>query len=256
MTQSEKININVDIQGIETLYAYIEKRSGISLQKSKILVQNHIIALCQKYNIPSFEVLLEKVEHDFTLWKELIDASTIHETYFCREKEQLKEALQMYKHREPLSILSAPSSSGEEAYSIAILALELGIKNFKIVGIDISETIIQKAKKSSYSKKSVHLLNEELLEKYFIKEHDKYFVKDMLIKYVDFIQYNLFEDEIYKIGKFDLIFSRNMFIYFNDTKKIEAYKRLEKLKKDNHSSIYLGHADTSSKLSKYIRSQS
>ena len=220
-----------------------------------MLVKNHIIALCERYNITSFVTLLEKVKKDKELFTELVDAITIHETYFFREKEQIVEALEQYKNDTPLSILSAPSSSGEEAYSIAILALEMGIKNFHVTGIDISSAIIEKANRALYSQRSVNFLNAELLEKYFIKISDRYSVKESLKEYMSFKQINLFEDNIYQLGKFDIIFSRNMFIYFKDEKKIEAYKRLESLKKDENSSIYLGHADISSKLSQYIRSK-
>ncbi len=254
--QLKEKSIVVDTQGIETLYAYIEQNSGISLKKSKILVQNYIVSLCEQNRISSFKELLVKIKKDEALFKALIDSVVIHETYFFREKEQLEKALKNYKGKESLSILSAACSSGEEAYSIAILALEMGIKNFKIIGIDISANIIQKAKESSYGKRSINFLPKVLLEKYFTKDRNRYIVKKELNRYVEFLQCNLFEDSIYQIGKFDIIFSRNMFIYFNDEKKIEAYKRLEHLKKNTDSSIYLGHADTSSRLSEYIRSQS
>ncbi len=252
---TEVKNVIVNTQEIEVLYSYIEQYSGISLKKSKVLVQNHIVTLCERENISSFRELLTKIKDDKTLFKNLIDTITINETYFFREKEQIKEALKNYKKQEPFSILSIPCSLGEEAFSIAILALEMGIKKFKVVGIDISTNIIQKANISSYNQRSINFLPTALLHKYFINSNDTYIVKNELKKYVKFLQCNLFEEKINKIGKFDIIFSRNMFIYFKDDKKIEAYKRLENLKKDVHSSIYLGHADISSKLFDYIRNQ-
>ncbi|MDF1876077.1 hypothetical protein JHD48_10050 [Sulfurimonas sp. SAG-AH-194-I05] len=248
-------SIIVDTHEIEPLYAYIEQYSGIALQKSKVLVQNHIIILCERNNISSFGELLRKIKQDEILFKTLVDSVTIHETYFFREKGQLEEALTQHKNSPALSILSAPCSSGEEAFSIAILALEMGITNFQVVGIDISGSIIQKAKNSSYTKRSIKFLPKALLEKYFTNSNDTYIVKKELYKYVTFLQCNLFDDKIYQIGMFDIIFSRNMFIYFNDEKKIQAYKRLESLKKNLDASIYLGHADISSKLSQYIRNR-
>ena len=252
VTQENNHNIIVNTDGIEALYNFIEKNAGISLQKSKVLVKNHIIALCERYNITSFLSLLEEVKKDKQLFTELVDTVTIHETYFFREKEQIVEALEQYKNNSPLSILSAPSSSGEEAYSIAILALEMGITNFHVIGIDISSTIIAKANRSLYSQRSVNFLSTELLKKYFIETKDGYSAKEDLKQYVTFKQVNLFEDNICHLGRFDIIFSRNMFIYFQDDKKIEAYKQLESLKKDENSSIHLGHADISSRLSQYI----
>ena len=245
----------VNQDGLELLYDYIEKNAGISLQKSKVLVKSHIIMLCEKLEIDSFVKLLDKVKGDSALFAKLVETVTVHETYFFREKKQLIEALKKYKEYKSLTILSAPSSSGEEAYSIAILALEMGIKNFHITGIDISSSIIEKAKHSTYTQRSVNFLDADLIEKYFIKQDEKYIVKEHLKRYITFKQLNLFEEKLYELGKYDIIFSRNMFIYFKDEKKIEAYKRLESLKKDVDASIYLGHADISSKLSKYIRSQ-
>ena len=246
---------SVKTDGIEALYDFIEKNAGISLQKSKVLVKNHIITLCEEHHIESFYKLLEEVKRDKLLFTTLVESVTVHETYFFREKGQLVEALKKYRENDQLAILSAPSSSGEEAYSIAILALEMGLKNFHITGIDISNAIVQKAKCSIYSKRSVGFLNEELLEKYFIKENDSYRVKEHVKEYVTFKQANLFDTSSRELGKFDIIFSLNMFIYFQDDKKIEAYKQLESLKKNTNASIYLGHADVSNKLSEYIRSK-
>ena len=247
--------ITVDTCGVESLYDYIEQHSGISLQKSKVLVKNNIVALCKENNISSFGELLVKIKNNEILYQALIDSVTVHETYFFREKEQLERALKKYRDKEPLCILSLPCSSGEEVYSIVIIALEMGIKDFKVIGVDISNTIIQKATKSFYTKRDIDFLPEVLLKKYFLKEKDGYRVKNELKSYVKFFKHNLFEDTICHIGKFDIIFSRNMFIYFNDEKKIKAYKRLEYLKKEINSSISLGHADASSRLSEYIRSQ-
>ena len=252
IVKERKQDIIVDTHGIEALYDFIEKNAGISLQKSKVLVKNHIVALCERHSITSFATLLEAVKNSSSLFTELIDAVAIHETYFFREKEQIVEALKQHKNNPHLSILSAPSSSGEEAYSIVILALEMGINNFHVTGIDISSTIIEKANRSLYSQRSVNLLDKNILEKYFLKVNNSYNIKENIKQYVDFKQMNLFEKDIYKLGKFDLIFSRNMFIYFQDDKKIEAYQQLEALKKDSSASIYLGHADISSRLSQYI----
>lgn len=73
------------------------------------------------------------------------------------------------------------------------------------------------------------------------------------MQYIQFKECNLFESEISMLERYDIIFSRNMFIYFKDSTKIEAYKRLESLKKNTNSNIYLGHADISSQLENYIR---
>ena len=217
-------------------------------------MQNNIISFCKNKNINSFEELLNKLQTKTTLWIEFINIITINETYFFREKNQIIKALIKHnKTTSPLNILCAPSSTGEEVYSIVILIIEMKITNFKVTGIDISTEAIKKAKIGIYNERSVHKISPNILNKYFHISNNKYKVKDLLKKYTNFIECNLFEDKIYHIGKFDLIFSRNMFIYFKDEIKIKAYKRISALKKDTYSNIYLGHADVSSKLQNYIR---
>ncbi len=253
--KKDDATIAVNIEALEALYKYIENRSGIALQKSKALIQNNIISFCKNKNISSLQMLLKRLQNNDALWREFVNLITINETYFFREKSQITEALnknRVTKNR--LDILCAPSSTGEEIYSVVILALESGITNFQVMGIDISTKVIQKAQYGVYNERSVHKIPKNLLNKYFNELDAKYILKDEIKTYTECIECNLFEDKIYQLGKFDIIFSRNMFIYFKDDKKIEAYKRLKTLKKDTYSSIFLGHADVSSKLSDYIRS--
>ncbi|MDF1882445.1 protein-glutamate O-methyltransferase CheR [Sulfurimonas sp. SAG-AH-194-C21] len=255
IAEEESSTLNVDTKGIENLFAYIENRSGISLEKTKVLIQNKITTFCRNKNISSFQKLLDSFTHDNDLWVEFVNLITINETYFFREKGQILEALKKHtKTTDTLSILCAPSSTGEEIYSVVILALEMGITNFKVIGIDISIEAITKAKNGLYTQRSVHKIPPNTLEKYFTAQDEKYKIKDTLKRHTQFTVCNLFEDELYKLGKFDFILSRNMFIYFKDEKKLEAYQRLSRLKKELSSTIYLGHADVSSKLSEYIKS--
>lgn len=249
-------NQNVTLDNISLLYTYIEKHSGIFLDIKKNIIQGKIINFCKTKKIQSINKLLEMIQSNDTLWQEFIDIITINETYFFREKQQVEDALKKYLPiTTPLKILSAPSSSGEEVYSIVIMALEMGIESFEVIGIDISQTAILKSKESLYSKRSVHRISKELLDKYFTVEPNGYKLNSEYNKYCKFKECNLFDDSIYSLGKFDIIFSRNMFIYFKDEKKIAGYKRLSKLKKVKSSLICLGHADISSKLASYIRSE-
>lgn len=253
--QKEDNAIAVNTDALEPLYKYIENRSGIALQKSKVLVQNNIISFCKNKNIISLQILLEKLQGNGALWREFINLITVNETYFFREKSQIREALKKHKiMKSRLDILCAPSSTGEEIYTVVILALESGITNFQVTGIDISSKAIEKAEYGVYNERSVHKIPQNLLNTYFNELDTNYKLKDEIKKYTELIECNLFEDKIYQLGRFDIIFSRNMFIYFKDDKKIEAYKRLEALKKDTNSSVCLGHADVSSKLSDYMRS--
>jgi len=262
-SQSSQIKNNIltmediNTKHIKSLYSFIEKRTGILLDTNKQIIQHKILSFCLENNISSFSILLDKLKNNKVLFEKFISIITINETYFFREKEQIIDALNSYKKipKKELRILSLPSSSGDEVYTIVFLALYMNITNFHVVGVDIDEDVIQKAKSGIYQQRALHKIDREILVKYFDVKGDMYRIKKSVKNFTSFYQYNLFEDELFELGTFDIIFSRNMFIYFDDEKKIEAYKQLEKLKKSDDSQIYLGHADISSKLDQYIRSQ-
>jgi len=86
-------------------------------------------------------------------------------------------------------------------------------------------------------------LNPVLLEKYFEIENEKYKIKNTIKDLVEFRKVNIFEDELFSLGKFDYIFSRNMFIYFDKETKHKAKDRLESLLKTPQNPIFFGHAD-------------
>ncbi|QOP43397.1 hypothetical protein FJR45_05290 [Sulfurimonas sediminis] len=254
--QSSEV-FTVDTHDSMELYSYIETKSGIELDINKPIIKQKIIDYCKKHNIKSFATLLNKIKIDEFFFKRFVTLITINETYFFREAEQIKNALYVYKKQNSscLDILCLPSSTGEEVYSTIIIALEMHLNNFRVVGVDIDQVVIQKAREGIYNERSVHRIEEDILEKYFTIKNNNYNIKESIKKYAIFTQCNLFEESLSTIGKFDIIFSRNMFIYFNDAKKILAYKQLEKLKKYNDTKIYLGHADISSSLDNYIRRQ-
>jgi len=255
--EQQNIFFTVDTQNLVLLYSFIEKKSGIQLDKNKSIIEQKIISFCKENNINSFTLLLETIKTNEVFFKKFVTLITINETYFFREKEQIQDAFSIHikQNRSHFDILSLPSSSGEEIYSIIITVLEMKIDNFQVMGVDIDQEVIQKAKEGLYNKRAIHRVDKNILEKYFTLQNNHYQIKESVKKHAMFTQCNLFEDAISHIGNFDIIFSRNMFIYFNDEKKILAYKQLQKLKKYNDTKIYLGHADISSSLDNYIRSQ-
>ncbi|MEN4046314.1 CheR family methyltransferase [Sulfurimonas sp. NWX367] len=250
----ETNSVEVNRSTKKELYIYIEKQSGIILDENKPLIEQKIVDYCKNNNITSFSKLLEHIQESTFNFEEFITLITINETYFFREHIQIQEALENYKNtHKKLHILSLPSSTGEEVYSIVITALEMNISNFTVVGVDIDKNVIQKAKEGIYNERSLHRVKQDIIEKYFTKKNNSFYVKEDVKKFVEFHIANIFETNLTKLGKFDIIFSRNMFIYFNDEKKIQAYKHLQQLKKENTTKIYLGHADVSSQLEHYIR---
>ncbi|WP_457748888.1 CheR family methyltransferase [Sulfurimonas sp.] len=254
---TDMVDYSVDTSCKSILYSFIEKKTGIILDESKLIIEQKIISYAQKKKIPSFAILLENIQKNISCFEEFMTLITINETYFFREYKQIKEALEVYKEckSQKLRILSLPSSTGEEIYTIIIAALEMGFVNFEVFGVDIDKDVISQAQKGAYKERSVHRIKQNILKKYFRRKGDIFVVQEQVKQFAKFQVNNLFEENLNQLGKFDIIFSRNMFIYFNDEKKIQAYKQLQKLKKDNKTKIYLGHADVSSSLDYYIRNQ-
>jgi chemotaxis protein methyltransferase CheR len=182
----------------------------------------------------------------------LINLITTNETYFEREShhfnrlmaEILPEIDRSGDSAKAIRILCAPSSSGEEPYTIALRVLESAQKfrrPIEIIGIDISSEMIIRAQAGIYSERSVHTLSREILERYFIPVQQGYQIRPLNGVSIRFHTGNLFDLYLWdKIGDFDIIFSRNMMIYFDHAKNKELLKRFK-----GHLDGYLilGHAD-------------
>ena len=158
---------------------------------------------------------------------------------------QLQAAI--YYAREELDsvrILCAPCSTGDEVYSLGMLAHSnlLDVNRISIVGIDINSEAIDSCKKGVYSERSLHRLNDNQKNIYFTKRDGKYEIKRAMLPRCEFSVVNIFDDAIFKLGKFDIIFSRNMMIYFNEEFKLKTVERFHKILSD-HGRLYVGHAD-------------
>ena len=235
-----------DFSDIESFITDFKSETGIDFSNKKNIVKNKLIIFCRKREIYSFIDLLQKTQQDFSLKQELIDYLTVNETYFFRETPQIENMIEKAKKLGyKIEILCAPSSSGDEPYSIAIMLLEAGFspKDFHIVGIDISESIITKAKNAIYNERSLYRVNQKIRDKYFLKRGDRYLLTEVVKEKVTFRRVNIFDETLANLRKFDFIFSRNMMIYFDQETKIKAKNILQKLLKRPQESIYFGHAD-------------
>lgn len=181
----------------------------------------------------------------------LIDLVTTNETYFEREShhfdaliDEILPQLDRSGSMRPIRILSAPCSSGEESYTIALRIANASLKlsrPVEIVGIDISPEMIKKGEQGIYSARSVHALDQSILERHFVCENGMYRILPFSGLTIRFISGNVFDDLLWRaLGDFDIIFSRNMMIYFDSMKNRELLMRFHE-----HLSGYLilGHAD-------------
>ncbi len=246
-------------ENFEKLNEFIYRKSAIYLEKKHY---NKLAVFIDKYlldnSIESFTSYFFKLrfdDKDGSLFQKLVNAITINDTYFYRENEHfelLRDAIIPELHKNtpanrPLRILSAPCSSGEEAYSIVLHLLEeaeiLKKRTIEIVGIDINSQMIEKAKKAEYTKRSVHVMPEDMLHRWFEKKESNYVLSSRLYTSVDFQVANVYDkNQMRQLGKFDVIFSRNMLIYFNEASRKEVAMTFYDMLHDN-GYIFLGHAE-------------
>ncbi|MCK9473514.1 CheR family methyltransferase [Sulfurimonas sp.] len=245
--ESEHIqNIVEDYTNIIPIAEYFKSETGVTFDKQISILQNKVTTFCKQRNIYSFLELLKLIEHNRELKQALIDTLTTNETFFYREFKQIQELVGLVKDAaKEVTILCAPSATGEEPYGIAIALLEAGVAHnrFHITGIDINHDATSKAKDAIYKARNMRNLTPEIIEKYFLKDDSVYILKESVKSQVTFKVLNLFDPSFITIGKFDFIFSRNMLIYFDKETKNRAKEILESLRKNPNQEIFFGHAD-------------
>jgi len=234
---------------------YIHRKTGIYIQDSKldIFLSKKLERIMEKYRYIRFHDFFSEMikGENPILFQELIDNVTVNETYFFREKEHFfiltDYILPSLDKNERIKILSAPCSTGEEVYSINISLIEKDLPTkkirFHITGVDINSRAIKKAKSGVFEKNSMRTMSPDLLKKYFQREGKLYRINKRLTENVSFYNLNIFDRYKMKtLGKFDVVFSRNMLIYFSDKKRNEAVLTFYRmLKKGGY--LILGHAE-------------
>ena len=235
----------------KVLSGYIYKLTGIDLDESKdYLVETRLNPLLISYGLQSFSELYYKAQSDRSgeLEKKIIDGISTNETLFFRDSvpfDQLKyriipELLDKKSKESPgsrinLDIWSAACSSGQEVYSIAISLLEVldNIDKYEIsiLGTDISQEALANASYGKYNKLEIERgMPQSYLQKYFHKSGDGWRINDRIRSMVKFEKLNLM-DSHYGLGNFDIIFCRNLAIYFSHTDKRKLFQKLSRVLK-------------------------
>jgi chemotaxis protein methyltransferase CheR len=235
------------------------EQSGVVLdERSKYFVENRLMHSVQRLQFDSFRDYYYYLKYDRKKSEELanvIDLLTIHETYFFREEQQLKsfseeilpELALKRKEAKSIRIWSAGCSTGEEPYTISMLILEK--EEFKdwtveIFATDISQRVLQSARRGLYQPASFRSTEPKYVSKYFKKEDNAYRISDTVKKNVVFLHLNLLDaNRLAFINPMDLIFCRNVIIYFD----MEAKKKVitmfhGKLKGNGY--LLLGHSES------------
>lgn len=200
------------------------------------------------------EQYLERARSSSQEMEALIEITVIPETSFFRDKSPFA-FLRKYVCDEwirgrkagPLRILSAPCSSGEEPYSIAMTLREAGLEpdKYKLDALDISRVLLRKAKDAVYTPYSFRGVPELLRERYFVRKGDEYALKDTVRHAVRFIHGNLLDDRVLSEQKlYDIVFCRNLMIYLGAEARARMVNSIERLLIPN-GLLFVGHAETS-----------
>jgi chemotaxis protein methyltransferase CheR len=192
----------------------------------------------------------------------LINAFTVNETYFYREdhqlecltKDLLRERVQGKGAGSAIRIWSAPCSTGEEPYSIAMWLLEnwsqVDTFDIEIIGSDIDTQVLEAARTGVFGKRALMRLPPELIAKYFRPtEDEQWLIIEDLRQSVQFSRVNIVETrETRPQGQFDVIFCRNVLIYFDDeSRRVAAENLYDNLLPGGF--ICLGHTESMSRIS-------
>jgi chemotaxis protein methyltransferase CheR len=211
-------------------------------------------------NFRSYFVMLRFETNGMEL-QALINLMTVNETYFFREEYQftclvhsiLEEVVQRKPRNESIRIWSVPSSSGEEPYSLAIYLLEHWPRaddyNIELVASDIDTGILERARQGRYDQRSIQHLPEPLLRKYFTKLlNGQYQINEDLRNSVEFTLVNITDlAQMRGYRDFDVVFCRNLLIYFDDTsRRIAAESLFNALRPGGF--ICLGHSESMSRI--------
>ncbi len=220
---------------------FLEKACGIVLGENKhYLVSSRLNRLMQENNIPSLQVLVDTLEKSLNsvLKTKVIEAMTTNETLWFRDTypfQVLNQTIfeELREQRKPsVRIWSAACSSGQEPYSMSMVAEEFSKKNpgfrVEIVATDISQAILNEAKQAKYDALALARgLSEERKRQYFSPLGDQWQVNANIRQRVSFREVNLLQSYA-SMGKFDVIFCRNVLIYFSTESKKDILERMAK----------------------------
>lgn len=255
MLQSQKIN-DFDYQRFRR---FLEEACGILLGEGKqYLIVSRLTRLLRDENIANLSELMTSIEKGYPrhLRDAVIDAMTTNETSWFRDKqpfETLEQVVlpELEKLRGGLlRIWSSACSSGQEPYTISMILSEYSRKNpttrlsaSQITGTDISASMLTQAKKAEYEDVALSRgLSDVRRHQFFSKKEDCWQVIDEVKNRVSFREQNLLQG-FSTLGKFDIIFCRNVLIYFSSERKQDILKRMA-LSLNRGGYLFLGASET------------
>ncbi len=230
-------------------------------EESRFLLEKRLGRRVSELELASFRAYHYYLRNDSDGPREfarLIDELTTNETYFFRELNQLKALMtevipELLLQRRangtssPLTIWSAGCSSGEEPYTIVMMAREAGIepgRDIRVYASDISRAMLKKARRGVYREASFRETPEAIRKQYFTTQEGLLRISDDVKRHVDFIHLNLMDDDkLALLGTMDVVLCRNVIIYFDqDTKRAVIGRFHDKLRPGGY--LLLGHSES------------
>lgn len=237
---------------------FFKTRSGLVLTPEKIyLIENRLLPIAKRRNLenlPDFVHAL-KCGTDKTLIDEVTDAMTVNETFFFRDGKPfelfktkvLPDLIKRRAIQKSIKIWCAAAALGQEPYTIAMLLQEAKAHmpswRQSLLATDISNSALAKARSGKYSEFEVQRgLPPEYLDRYFAKEGNGWEVKPILKDMIDFKNFNLLNSPA-GTGPFDIVFCRNVLIYFDEQTKRQVLTRIRSVMTDD-GLLFMGGAET------------
>lgn len=238
------------------LAAFLHARSGLVLGPDKTyLVETRLGPLMRREGIADLGALVARLNASEALAREVVELMTTNETFFFRDGkpfEHVKTSALRRLHAarpagQPIRIWSAACSTGQEAYSLAMIVAEarawLGERRVEIVGTDLSREVLARAREGLYSQFEVQRgLPIQLLVKHFRQEGTSWRISEELRAMVTWREGNLLGD-LRPLGRFDIVFCRNVLIYFDQPTKARVLAAIAAQMPDD-GVLYLGGAET------------
>jgi chemotaxis protein methyltransferase CheR len=240
----------------EFLCAMLKQRSGLALSAGKqYLVESRLFPVARKAGLSGLAALVQKLRNPAEpLIAEVVEAMTTNESFFFRDKipfEQFRDimmpALLAARPNRQIRIWCAAASTGQEPYSLAMCLREMRHKiagwRIEILATDISTEVLERAKAGVYSQFEVQRgLPIALLVKYFSQAGELWEIAPEIRAMVQFRPLNLLQ-ELSHLGAFDVVFCRNVLIYFDQDAKAKVLQNLARMTRTD-GYLVLGAAET------------
>ena len=240
------------------LRQFLKSRSGLVLSNEKqYLIESRLLPVARKAGLQSIAALVAKLKEprETVLAEAVVEAMTTNESFFYRDKTpfehftqmMMPELLKARASTKKIRIWCAAASTGQEPYTLAMCLKEMESKlagwRIEILGTDISNEVLDRAKAGTYTQFEVQRgLPIQLLLKYFNQQGESWTISPQLRSMVQWKKFNLL-DSFAGFGQFDIVFCRNVLIYFDQATKVDILGRIAKtMTPDGY--LVLGAAET------------